>query len=208
MSDQTFTLTAPPPVPVPDGYPQARVTYVDFSESTGRVMGTLEIAGAALSFEATDRPDRPLIESPGDPYVGMDTHPELGDLLPDGCSPRVYVTYLRQLIAAVGQAYVALASTAARQATTFLLDSLNAPAQPTAAPAVADPPRRARTRAELEDLVCTLWLYLSDHTWKQLTTDQKELFADVLDEHHAHLDVQEATATTDHAYSPVERWWR
>lgn len=51
---------------------------------------------------------------------------------------------------------------------------------------------------QLEDLICTLWLYTGHYAWKQLTTEQRELFADVLDRR----------PQDDGDFSPVDRWWR
>lgn len=57
-----------------------------------------------------------------------------------------------------------------------------------------------RRIAALQDLLATLNLYASRHTWSQLTTGQKELFADSIDIEHARSD-------DDSGYR-VERWWR
>ena len=51
---------------------------------------------------------------------------------------------------------------------------------------------------QLEDLICTLWLYTGHYAWKQLTTEQRELFADVLDRR----------PQDDGDFEPVDRWWR
>lgn len=59
----------------------------------------------------------------------------------------------------------------------------------------------------LRDLVSSMWLYTSRHTWTQLTTEQKELFADVVDADHVRQDALEGTSP-DLAYTPLERWWR
>ena len=66
------------------------------------------------------------------------------------------------------------------------------------------------TRADqLEDLVATLDLYTSHHTWTQLTTEQKDLMADVIDARHAHLNAEEATPPgACGAFDPHVRWWR
>lgn len=51
----------------------------------------------------------------------------------------------------------------------------------------------------LTDLLVTLHLYMSRATWTHLTTDQKNLLADLIDEYHAseYPDAQ-----------PMERWWQ
>ena len=60
----------------------------------------------------------------------------------------------------------------------------------------------------LRDLLSYLWLYQRRHTWTQLTTEQKELFADVVDEDHRVQDIEDGYVGTDMAYTPVDRWWR
>ena len=62
--------------------------------------------------------------------------------------------------------------------------------------------------AALEDLIANLWLYVGRRTWTQLTTSQKELFADVVDAHHAAADIEEGYQGTEFAFTPVQRWWR
>jgi hypothetical protein len=54
--------------------------------------------------------------------------------------------------------------------------------------------------APLKDLIVNLWLYVGRHAWTQLTTEQKELFADVVDEMNRR----------DYPDDPIptERWWR
>lgn len=49
----------------------------------------------------------------------------------------------------------------------------------------------------LADLVSSLWLYVGHHTWTQLTTDQKELFANTIE-----ADAEEGEPVE------IERWWR
>lgn len=61
--------------------------------------------------------------------------------------------------------------------------------------------------SELEGLVESLWLYASHHTISQLTTAQKDLFANVVDAHHARADVEEGYVGTGMAFGPVQRWW-
>lgn len=53
---------------------------------------------------------------------------------------------------------------------------------------------------ELKDLLVYLHLYVTQHTWTQLTTDQKELFADIVDEHRRREYPDDPV--------PIERWWR
>lgn len=63
--------------------------------------------------------------------------------------------------------------------------------------------------AALEDLLATVYLYVGWRSvTRHLTTDQKNLWADILDAEHARLDEQEGTAGTDRAYGLVDRWWR
>lgn len=60
-------------------------------------------------------------------------------------------------------------------------------------------PEASKTEA-LEDLVCSLWLYTGRYEWTQLTTEQKELWADALDKHQL--------AEYPDEFTPQERWWR
>lgn len=71
---------------------------------------------------------------------------------------------------------------------------------PVAGAASDEAASQARRIEALQDLVSTLNLYAGRHTWTQLTTGQKELFADVIDIDHARQD-------DDNGYR-VERWWR
>jgi hypothetical protein len=65
----------------------------------------------------------------------------------------------------------------------------------------SDQAAAAERRIEaLQDLVANLNLYASRHTWSQLTTEQKELFADA-------VDADRARSGDDDGYR-VERWWR
>lgn len=57
-----------------------------------------------------------------------------------------------------------------------------------------------RRIAAFEELLGDLNLYTGRHTWTQLTTEQKELFADA-------VDVDHARSGDDDGYR-VERWWR
>ncbi len=54
---------------------------------------------------------------------------------------------------------------------------------------------------DIADLCFSLNLYLPLHTWKQLTTDQKNLLADLIDMATAELYAAEKL-------EPIERWWR
>jgi len=70
-----------------------------------------------------------------------------------------------------------------------------------------------RTEAEiredrLKDLLTTLNLYIGHYAWTQLTTEQKELLADVVDSEHEKQDMNDGHWGTDLAYRPTERWWR
>lgn len=63
--------------------------------------------------------------------------------------------------------------------------------------------------AALEDLVETLAIYISRHTWTQLTTEQKDLMADVVDAAHGRANQEEDTPPgTGAAFAPQLRWWR
>ena len=56
-----------------------------------------------------------------------------------------------------------------------------------------------------EDLLSSLWLYVQ-WRWitKQLTTEQKDLFADAIDAHHVRMNADDP----HWEMPPVERWWR
>lgn len=59
--------------------------------------------------------------------------------------------------------------------------------------------QRARNHDDpvaLRDLIATLWLYTGRYEEKQLTTEQKELFADVVESHPRDFDYEH------------DRWWR
>lgn len=59
--------------------------------------------------------------------------------------------------------------------------------------------------AALEDLLATLWQFWDgDTTWWQLTTERKELFADVVDAAHERANADNPGMNL----APVERWWR
>lgn len=56
-----------------------------------------------------------------------------------------------------------------------------------------------------EDLLGAIWLYIPWHyVTKQLTTEQKELFADAVDAHSARINAEEPEI----GLLPAERWWR
>jgi hypothetical protein len=56
-----------------------------------------------------------------------------------------------------------------------------------------------------EDLLSSLWLYINwRFVTKQLTTEQKDLFADAIDTYHARANEDDP----DLGALPVERWWR
>jgi hypothetical protein len=61
------------------------------------------------------------------------------------------------------------------------------------------------TLSAYEDLLASLWLYIP---WRfvtsQLTTPQKELFADALDAFHARANAEDP----DLDAQPVDRWWK
>lgn len=55
--------------------------------------------------------------------------------------------------------------------------------------------------AALRGLVSSVYLYVNDYyVTKQLTTEQKELWADTIDEHSRRACPEE--------FHPYERWWR
>lgn len=63
--------------------------------------------------------------------------------------------------------------------------------------------------AALEDLLTTLMLYVAWRpTTRPLTTEQKNIWADLIDAEHAWRDQQEGTAGTDRSYGLVDRWWQ
>lgn len=65
------------------------------------------------------------------------------------------------------------------------------------------PPDELRVR--FEDLLSSIWLYVPwEHVTKQLTTEQKELWADAIDANRARMNADEPHINL----SPVERWWR
>jgi hypothetical protein len=56
-----------------------------------------------------------------------------------------------------------------------------------------------------EDLLASLWLYINWYfVTRQLTTPQKELFADAVDAFHARANAEDPGNDAQ----PVERWWR
>lgn len=55
---------------------------------------------------------------------------------------------------------------------------------------------REREVSKLEDLIATFWLYTGRYEETQLTTEQKELFADVVEKRTNDRDFQ------------FDRWWR
>jgi len=65
--------------------------------------------------------------------------------------------------------------------------------------------RRREMLRPYEDLLASIWLYIPwQYVTKQLTTPQKEMFADAIDASHARSDAQESEPEPH----PVERWWR
>lgn len=71
---------------------------------------------------------------------------------------------------------------------------------PVLIPCVPGPEQGNLLEESLRDLVSTLYLYVGLYEWKQLATEQKELFADVVDGGWARSPDMEGSA--------VERWWR
>ena len=67
-----------------------------------------------------------------------------------------------------------------------------------AAPTV---PCGADPQPEVNDLLASISLYLGRYEWSQLTTEQKELFAD-------RIDASRAISDEPDEFSAVDRWWR
>ena len=56
------------------------------------------------------------------------------------------------------------------------------------------------------ELLASMWLYTNwRYVTKNLTTEQKELWADVIDEVHRAQEIEDGTPED---FWPVERWWR
>lgn len=55
-----------------------------------------------------------------------------------------------------------------------------------------------------DELIAALWLYTSQHTWTQLTTEQKDLFADIVDAAGVARQVDDG----EELHPVVQRWWR
>lgn len=69
----------------------------------------------------------------------------------------------------------------------------------------AEDARRGDALRPYEDLLASIWLYIPwQYVTKQLTTPQKEMFADAIDAAHARRDAEESEPD---GYL-VERWWR
>lgn len=61
----------------------------------------------------------------------------------------------------------------------------------------------------LEDLLCSIYLYIGwPSVTRQLTTEQRELWADLIDRERERQDESDGYLDTDMAYAPVDRWWR
>lgn len=65
-----------------------------------------------------------------------------------------------------------------------------------------------REWAEMADMLTYIALHVGKYQWKVLTTDQKELWADLIDRDRTVQDEHDNYVGTDMAYQPVERWWR
>lgn len=61
----------------------------------------------------------------------------------------------------------------------------------------------------LHDLLTAIFLYCN-WAWitKNLTTEQRELWADVLDDHRRAQDLADGYVGTTMEYEPMRRWWR
>jgi hypothetical protein len=63
----------------------------------------------------------------------------------------------------------------------------------------------AKAPAAYEDLLASIWLYVNwRYVTKQLTTPQKEMFADAVDASHARMNADDP----DLGAGPADRWWR
>lgn len=59
-----------------------------------------------------------------------------------------------------------------------------------------------------KEVLQSIWLYADwRYVTSQLTTAQRDFWADVIDENHIQQDIEEGTLGTKHSYGPVERWW-
>jgi hypothetical protein len=59
---------------------------------------------------------------------------------------------------------------------------------------------------QYEDLLGSIWLYIPwQYVTKQLTTEQKDLFADAVDAWSMRLNAEDPDL---HAESVTRRWWR
>lgn len=75
--------------------------------------------------------------------------------------------------------------------------------------AIFDAESAEKRERETQELLAVLSLYLSYHAWTQLTTEQKELLADAIDEAHRRQDIEDGYASdSTMAYAPTKRWWR
>lgn len=60
-------------------------------------------------------------------------------------------------------------------------------------------------REQFEDLLASIWPYVPwNYVTSQLTTEEKDQWADAIDAAHARMDAVEPGIPSD----PVERWWR
>jgi len=160
-------------------------------------MGDRTNIADALEREALAEAARLLSADPDTSDEPFDEARRLLDAEPSGGSVE-HVEWVKELIAAAPRLIAALL--AERDADV----SAGAVARTVAMSHIAaerDAERAARERAEAEarqlrELLHDVWLYIDwRYVTKQLTTEQKGMFADAVDEH------------TDGGYHAADRWW-
>lgn len=69
-------------------------------------------------------------------------------------------------------------------------------------------PRDRMVREAFEDLLASIWLYIDwRYVTRQLTTEQKNLFADSIDRAHDRMDAEEGRDLERDPRIGVDRWW-
>ncbi len=68
-----------------------------------------------------------------------------------------------------------------------------------------DVPALLDENLRMRDLLSYLALHIGRYEWTQLTTEQKELLADVIEEKHRRMEAEDGL---DYTSVPVHRWWR
>lgn len=74
-----------------------------------------------------------------------------------------------------------------------------------AAQARTDVPALLDENLRMRDLLSYLALHIGRYEWRQLTTEQKDLLADVIEEKHRRMEAEDGL---DYTSVPVNRWWR